>query len=123
MPIRALRGATTVEQDSPESIAQATRELLLKLLAANELGPEEIVSVIFTVTPDLTAAFPAAAARSLGWDTVPLLDMLAPPVTNDLPRCIRVLMHVETERPPQALRHVYLRQARHLRPEWAEEWR
>lgn len=121
MPMRALRGATTVEENHPEAIWEATQELLLTLLEANQLDPGAVISAIFTVTSDLTAAFPATAARRLGWDAIPLLDMLSPPVSGDLPRCIRVLLHVETSLPPQRLRHVYLRRARRLRPEWAGE--
>lgn len=121
MPMRALRGATTVEVNRPEAIWEATQELLLALLEANHLRPEEIISAIFTVTPDLTAAFPATAARRLGWVSIPLLDMLAPPVPDDIPRCIRVLLHVETSHPPENLRHIYLHRARQLRPEWTGE--
>nr|BAL57508.1 chorismate mutase [uncultured Chloroflexota bacterium] len=121
MPIRALRGATTVEEDRPEVIWSATQELLLTLLEANQLQPQAIISAIFTVTPDLTTAFPATAARRLGWQDVPLLDMLAPAVPGDIPRCIRVLLHIETTLPSQALRHIYLHRARTLRPEWAGE--
>ncbi len=121
MPVRAIRGATTASENSPEAIWEATQELLTTLLEVNQLSQEAIVSAIFTVTPDLTAAFPATAARRLGWNAIPLLDMQAPPVPHDLPRCIRVLLHVETPLPAQALRHVYLRQAVQLRPEWAGE--
>jgi chorismate mutase len=119
MPVRAIRGATTASENSPEAIWEATQELLTTLLEVNQLSQEAVVSAIFTVTPDLTAAFPATAARRLGWDAIPLLDMQAPSVPHDVPRCIRVLLHVETTLPAQALRHVYLRQARQLRPEWA----
>ena len=113
-----VRGATTVMEDTPSAIAAATRELLEHLLAENALLADEIVSAIFTVTPDLRAAFPAATARELGWLDVPLLCATEIGVPGALPRCIRVLLHVEPSSPRSDLRHVYLRDARTLRPEF-----
>jgi chorismate mutase len=115
--IRAIRGATTVLADEPEVIAAGTRELLARIMLLNDLRAEDVVSVIFTVTADLRSEFPARAARDLGWVDVPLLCTVEIPVPNALARCIRVLMHVETARPRDAMKHVYLREARTLRPD------
>lgn len=115
--IRAIRGATTVLADEPDVIAAGTRELLARIMLINGLRPEDVVSVIFTVTADLRSDFPARAARDLGWVDVPLLCTVEIPVPNALARCIRVLLHVESERPRDAMKHVYLREARTLRPD------
>lgn len=115
--VRALRGATTVAVDDPDAIGEATRELLSQMMSANALVPADVVSVIFTVTADLRSDFPARAARDLGWVDVPLLCTVEIPVPNALARCIRVLMHVETTRLRDAMKHVYLREARTLRPD------
>ncbi len=121
MSIRGVRGATTADANAREAIHAATRELLTALIDANGLRAPDIASAIFTVTRDLTAAFPAAAARELGWTRVALLDMPAPRVENDLPRCIRVLIHWNTARTQNEIRHMYLRGARGLRPDLEEE--
>lgn len=113
--IRAVRGAITVGADERDEIIAATADLLREVLAQNDATPEDVVSVIFTATPDLTAAFPAAAARALGMDDVPLLCASEIPVAGALPRCIRVMMHLMTPRPRGELRHVYLGDARELR--------
>ena len=115
--VRALRGATTVDADDADEIGEATRELLSSIMSMNALDPSDVVSVIFTVTADLRSDFPARAARDLGWVDVPLLCTVEIPVPNALSRCIRVLMHVETTRPRDAMKHVYLRKARTLRPD------
>ncbi|MBI3738194.1 MAG: chorismate mutase [Chloroflexi bacterium] len=120
MPVRGIRGATTANENTREEILAATRELLNALSAANELRVEEIASANFTMTADLDAAFPAAVARALGWNGVPLLDLAAPRVSNDVPRCIRVLIHWNTERLANQIEHVYLREARALRPDLAK---
>jgi prephenate dehydratase len=119
MACRGLRGATTVEEDTPSAIWSATAELLETIQAANDLCPPEVASVIFTATPDITAAFPAQAARSLGWTSVPLLDAVEMAVPGSLPGCIRVLLLWNTDRPPESVRHVYLRGATVLRPDLA----
>ena len=119
MPMRGIRGATTANENTRDAILDATRELLDVIAQRNELHPSDIVSIVFTVTPDLDAAFPAAAARMLGWTSTALLDMAAPRVANDLPRCVRVLIHWNTDRTVNEIRHVYLREARRLRPDWA----
>ena len=115
--VRAIRGATTVDADEADVIAEATRELLSSIMSMNALSPADLISVIFTVTADLRSDFPARAARDLGWVDVPLLCTVEIPVPNALPRCIRVLMHVETTRSRDAMKHVYLRKARTLRPD------
>ncbi len=115
--IRALRGATTVERDDPILIEAATRELLTRIMSTNNLVPDDVVSVIFTVTDDLRSEFPARAARALGWTDVPLLCTVEIPVPGALERCVRVLLHVETTRARSSMRHVYLRGARSLRPD------
>ena len=115
--VRAVRGAITVEADAPDGIRQATRELLAEILARNALGPDDVVSALFTMTEDLSSEFPARAARELGWHDVPLLCMRELAVAGALPRCIRVLLHVETDRRRDEIRHVYLAGARSLRPD------
>ena len=117
--VRAVRGATTVDRDDPERMYEATRELLCAILDRNGLSAADIVSAIFTVTPDLNCAFPARAARDLGWTEVPMLCATEIAVPDSPSRCVRVLLHVE--RPDLAPRplHVYLRGAATLRPDLA----
>lgn len=118
MPTRGLRGATTVQDDLPDQILAATRELLQAILAHNPtLHPHDLASAIFTVTDDLTSAYPARAARQLGWTQVPLLCAREIPVPGGLPRCVRVLLHWNTDLPPAAIQHVYLGAASRLRPD------
>lgn len=118
MSVRGLRGATTVERDTPEDILDATSELLERIQQANPgLRSEDIASVIFTMTPDLVSTYPAAAARQLGWTQVPLLCTQEIPVTDALSRCIRVLIHWNTDLPQSVINPVYLRQAARLRPD------
>jgi prephenate dehydratase len=117
MPCRGIRGAITVAENQPEQILEATEELLRALTASNSLDPADIASAIFTATPDLNAAFPAQAARVIGWDHVPLLDAVEIGVPGSLPRCIRVLVNWNTDQPPYAIRHIYLREAVGLRPD------
>jgi chorismate mutase len=118
--IRGIRGATTVEQNDAGQIAERTRELLRLLVERNGVRPEDVASAIFTVTRDLDAAFPAVAARPLsGWEDVPLLCSREIPVPASLGRCIRVLIHWNTEKEGREIQHVFLRGARGLRPEWA----
>jgi chorismate mutase len=118
---RAIRGATTVESDTPEQIRRATRELLETIVDRNGITSADVISAIFTVTHDLTSEFPAHAARELGWLEVPLLCTLEIPVPGSLARCIRVLLHVESDVPRTGIRHVYLHEARTLRPDLAHE--
>ena len=118
--VRALRGATTVERDDATEIVSATEELLRELFARNEVAPGDLVSLVFTATPDLTSEFPAAAARALGVSEVPLLCATEIAVPGAPPRCIRVLAHLYTARDYASLRHVYLRGARQLRTDLSE---
>ena len=118
MPIRGIRGATTVTADEPDLILQATRELLEEILAENEgMQPENVASAIFTVTEDLSSTFPAQAAREMGWSLVPMLCAREIPVPNSLSRVIRVLVHWNTDLPQNEITHVYLRDAVKLRPD------
>jgi chorismate mutase len=118
MAVRGLRGATTVEQNEAAGILQATRELLQELLTANGITSyEEIVSAIFTTTADVNAVFPAEAARAIGMSQVPLLCASEIAVQGAMPRCIRILLHVNTDLPQSAMKHVYLREAKRLRPD------
>lgn len=119
--MRAVRGATTVESDDPELVVSATRELLTTIAERNEIANDQVISAIFTVTPDITSEFPARAARELGWVDVPLLCAMEIPTAGGLARCIRVLLHVETELPRSALRHIYLRDAKELRPDLSDD--
>jgi chorismate mutase len=113
--VRALRGATTVEADDADEIVTATTELLSQILERNGATAEDLISIVFTTTPDLHAEFPAAAARAMGLGEVPLLGAQEMDVRGALPRCIRVLIHLYTERDYASLRHVYLGAARTLR--------
>jgi len=118
MPIRGIRGATTVPADEPELILQATRELLEGILEENDgMKPEDVASALFTVTDDLASTFPAQAARQIGWELVPMLCAREIPVPNSLPRVIRVLVHWNTKAPQNEITHVYLRDAVKLRPD------
>jgi chorismate mutase len=119
MACRGIRGATTVGANTAEAILAATGELLARMVEDNALAAEDLASALFTVTPDLDAAFPAQAARQLGWRHVPLLDALEVPVPGSLPRCVRVLLHWNTDRRQAEVRHVYLRGAAGLRPDLA----
>lgn len=115
--LRGIRGAVTATANTSEAILAATTELLQALQDANRFALDDVESVIFTSTPDLTADFPARAARRLGWLDVPLLGSVEVDVPNALPRCIRVLLHVYTTRPRGDLKHMYLRDAAVLRPD------
>lgn len=118
--LRALRGATTVEANDAASIVAGTSELLTEMLDRNAAAIDDLVSLIFTTTPDLNAEFPAAAARSLGIAHVPLLCAQEIEVPGDVPRCIRVMIHLYTTRDYASLRHVYLGAARQLRTDLPE---
>ena len=121
MACRGIRGAISVEANGAESIVTATRQLLENIVSANGVAVDDLVSIIFTVTPDLDAADPARAARELGWVHTPLLCMPDLAVEHGLPRCVRVLLHWNTDLSPTQIRHVYLGAARTLRPDLMEE--
>jgi chorismate mutase len=114
---RGVRGATTVETNTAETIREATAELLQALVEANDIEHDRVASILFTTTMDLNAAFPAVAARELGWSDIALLNAHEMAVPGALPRCIRILLHVNTERTAKEIRHIYLRDARKLRPD------
>jgi chorismate mutase len=117
MLVRGVRGATTVEANSVEAILEATRELLAAMLKANETDVEQVASAFFTTTVDLNAEFPAVAARDLGWTNVALMcghEMNKP---GGLPMCLRILLHVNTDKSARDIKHIYLRGARVLRPD------
>lgn len=118
--MRGIRGAITVEKNEKASIFAAMRELLTELLARNAIETEEIGAAIFSATPDLDAAFPAAAARQIGWEAVPLFGAQEQVVADGLARCVRVLLLVNTDKPQRALQHVYLGGAARLRPDLAK---
>lgn len=117
--VRAIRGAISVPTDDPMAIREAVLELVDALRAQNALADREIVSAIFTVTPDLVSAFPAEAARVAGWQEVPLLCTTEIPVPAGLPRCLRVMLHVQRAWGSTRPQHVYLREAARLRPDLA----
>lgn len=117
MSVRGIRGATTVDRDEGPAILDATEELVREIVSANALVPEDVASALFTVTADLHAEFPAAAARRMGWTMVPLLNFTEIDVPGRLKRCIRALVHVNTDRTQAEMVHVYLREAVALRPD------
>lgn len=117
---RGIRGATTVVNNEEQEILQATADMLKEIVERNEVNPEDICSVWITVTPDLDATFPARAIRALnGWDMVPLMCSTEIPVKGGLPKCIRLLIQVNTNKTQREMQHVYLNEARSLRPDLA----
>lgn len=116
---RAIRGATTSLANTAEDMLEATDEMLRVLIALNDLKVDEIVSVIFTTTPDLNATFPAISARNIGWSDIPLLCSHEMNVAGALQSAVRALIHVNTTKSAAEIRHVYLKGAKALRPEWA----
>ncbi len=119
--LRGIRGATTVDANDAQQILEATDELLRRLIEANGIHPDDVVSGLFTMTSDLDAAFPARAAEIYGWNIVALLHSTEIPVPGSLPRCIRLLVHAYTPRTHAEIRHLYLRGATVLRPDRAVE--
>ncbi|MFB6362473.1 chorismate mutase [Paenibacillus elgii] len=118
MFVRGIRGATTVERNEENDILSATTALLNQIIAENGIIPEEIASVFVTVTPDLTATFPARAIRQMpGWDLVPLMCSLEIPVEGGLPLCVRLMVMVNTDKQQNEIIHVYQREAMRLRPD------
>ena len=118
MAVRGVRGANSVEADDPALIRQAARELMEEIIRRNQITNfDDIISAVFTTTEDLVSAFPAEAARAMGMNQVPLLCAREIPVTGSMPRCIRVLLHINSERTPKEIEHVYLRDAQKLRPD------
>ncbi len=115
MLVRGIRGATTIEKDQEDEILAATIELLQVIKQENKIDIEDIASILFTTTSDIKSAFPALAARKIGWDKVPLLCFQEIEVPGALSRCIRVLMHVNTDKKQDEIKHIYLKDARQLR--------
>jgi len=117
MPVRGIRGATTVSKNTSDEIILAAKELLAAMIEANEIDPEDIASATFTTTPDLNAEFPAVAARQMGWTFVPLMCGHEMSVPGSLPLCLRILLHLNTEKGAHDIHHIYIRGARALRPD------
>jgi chorismate mutase len=121
MQIRGVRGAVNVSVDEPEEVIRATKDLLGAILDANpSLFPEDLASVLFTTTPDLSSAYPAKAARAMGWTLVPLLCLQEMSVVDSMPRVIRVLLHWNTEVRQGSVTHIYLGETTELRPDLSE---
>jgi chorismate mutase len=116
---RGIRGATTATANTSEDILEATLEMVKALIVLNDLQTEDIASAIFTTSPDLNATFPAVAARELGWSEVPLMCSHEMDVPASLQKAVRVLVHINTTKSASEIKHVYLKNARQLRPEWA----
>ncbi len=117
MAVRGIRGATTTTANTKEEIVEKTRELIEEMVRLNEIEIEDIASAIFSVTDDLDAEFPAVAARNLGWLHTPLFCTMEIPVPGSLRSCVRVLLHVNSEKTQEDMRHVYLHEAKRLRPD------
>jgi chorismate mutase len=118
--MRGVRGATTVGKNAADEIVSRTQELLARMVVENGIRPEDVASAFFTATDDLDAEFPAVAVRSLeGWNDVPLLCAREIPVPGSLGRCVRILLHWNADVRSEEVRHVFLRGARELRPQWA----
>jgi len=115
--VRGIRGAITVEQNTMEDICSATAEMLMEIIGQNAFDKGSIVSILFTTTPDLNAAFPAVAARQLGWLQVPMMCAQEIAVPDALAKCVRVLLTVNTDKNQNEIQHVYLRGAKVLRPD------
>ena len=115
--VRGIRGAITVERDEASLLLDATERLLREIVAENGIDSGDVASALFTLTPDLVSQFPALAARRMGWTLVPLLNFTEVAVPGSLPRCIRVLLHINTSKRQDEIVHVYLDGARVLRPD------
>jgi len=115
MLVRGIRGAITVDRNAKEEVLKRTKELLTALKEENNFKIEDIVSIFFSITSDLTTVFPAQAARELGWEQVPLFDMKEMDITGSLPRCIRVLIQINCSKSQQEIKHCYLRKSKILR--------
>jgi chorismate mutase len=118
--VRAIRGAIQVAANERDAILDGTTELVTEVMARNDLTTDDVISVLFTMTPDLSAEFPALAARKLGFHEVPLICAVEIPVPGAMPRVVRLMAHVETDRPRAVIQHVYLRGAAALRLDIAQ---
>ncbi len=117
---RGIRGATTTDENTDTAIYAATRELLAQLIEANQIAEENVAAAYFTVTPDLNAAYPAAAARQLGWNSTALMCSTEIPVPGSLPQCIRIMVLYNTENPQKEMVNVYLKGTEALRLQGVE---
>ena len=117
MLCRGVRGATTADENSKDAILTATRQLLALMIRINGIEPDHVASAVFSLTRDLDAEFPALAARQLGWLDVPLLCTYEVDVPGSLRRCVRVLIHWNTDKPQNEIRHIYVKDAERLRPD------
>ncbi len=115
--VRAVRGATTVANNDANEIMEATEELLKEIMSENNIDQDDLIDIVFTVTPDLTKVFPAKAARRIGFTDVPLLDMQSPDIEGALKMCIRTIVHLNTDKKNSDMKHIYLRGAKVLRPD------
>ena len=120
MSMRAIRGATQVSANTPEAIASAVKELISAILVSNSIQPTDVISVFFTSTPDLDAAFPAAACREIGFASVPLIGSVEVNVPGALSRVIRVMLHVASSKTLDEMTHIYLHGASALRRDIAQ---
>ena len=120
MAVRAIRGAVQVDEDERGQVLEATAELVAEVMRRNELTTDDVISVLFTATPDINSEFPALAARKVGFSDVPLMCATELDVPHALPRVVRLMAHVETERPRSEVQHVYLRGAQALRLDIAQ---
>lgn len=118
--VRGVRGATTTEANDENEILEATEEVVGQMIKENNISPEQVAQVLITVTPDLNAAFPARALRSFdGWTFVPVMCATEIDVPNALSKCIRIMMTVNTDKKQSEVKHIYLKNAKQLRPEFA----
>jgi len=120
LPVRAIRGATTIENNDAREIIEETKHLLKRMVEDNGVDKEDIISVILSTTKDINAAFPAVAAREMGWTDIALMCTNEMDVPGSLPMCIRVMMHINTEKTNKELKYIYLKKAKLLRPDLAE---
>ena len=118
--LRAIRGATTVDEDTPEAITDRVVTMLARIMERNGLVEDDIVSILFTATDDIVSMFPATAARTMGLGAVPLICARELAIVGSTPHCIRVMLHVTTERPREDIHHVYLEGAQGLRDDLAD---
>ncbi len=119
--VRGIRGATTADVNTRDAILEATSDLLTRMVEANDVQLQDVAAIYFTATEDLTAEFPPVAARQMGWKRLALLTSREMPAPDDQPRCIRVLMLVNTDRAQEEIRFVYLKDAQNLRKRGMEE--
>lgn len=120
MSVRGIRGATTVNNNNKDNILDETKDLMNQMIETNNIPIDDIASIFFSVTRDLDSVFPAAAARELNMNNTPLLCLNEVNVPGSLPKCIRILMHVNTAKPQSQIKHIYLNDAVSLRPEFAQ---